>query len=395
MDTTYQLIFIGSKNSFINEIKTIFLFHTNELGVKEESITFIDESNFKDVYIGNAPTFCLYFGDASGNFANQDILKTVLKDATLTLPIVDSLTNFSNCIPLELQNINGFQLGSDRDIEQLVSIILEGFSLLRLSRRLFISYKRDESSTVAIQLFEQLEKSGFDVFLDTHSIRPGEVFQEELWHRMADTDVVVLLNTPGFLKSHWTTQELAKANSMSIGILQLIWPTHKQERDAELCIPIQLKENDFGNQKFTDSKSYLIDESINEIVKQVESLRARSLAARQDNIVTEFIKSATKLSVTIDLQPEKFIVMKRDDGKDLVIIPTVGVPQAFTYHQCEELVKRVKSKDVVGTYLLYDHLNIRKKWIEHLAWLDQYLKVKSIKIIEVEDKIIQLKNGSA
>ncbi len=66
---------------------------------------------------------------------------------------------------------------------------------------------------------------------------------------------------------------------------------------------------------------------------------------------------------------------------------------AFTYHQSEELVKRIKSKHVVGTYLLYDHINIREKWLEHLAWLDQYLKVQSIKIFEVEKRITQLKNG--
>jgi hypothetical protein len=393
MNTKYQLIFIGDKNILIDEIKKIFLSHIIELGLKEEFFEFIDHNDFKTTYKANAPAFCLYFGNVNGNYADLDILKILLTKASLILPIVNDLAEFKKYIPHELRKINGFQLSSAEDIERLVSNILEGLSLLRLTRRLFISYKRDESSTVAIQLFEQLEKSGFDVFLDTHSIRPGEVFQDELWHRLADTDVVVLLNTPGFLKSNWATQELAKANSMSIGIVQLIWPKHKEEVDAELSIPLQLSEADFGNLKFSNFKSYLINATIKKIVNEVESLRARSLAARQNNIITEFIKAATKLSVPINLQAEKFIIMERKDGKYIVIIPTVGVPQAFTYHQCEELVKQIKSKDVVGTYLLYDHINIREKWIEHLAWLDQYLKVKTIKIFEVENKIKQLVNA--
>lgn len=385
MTTKYQIIKLGSDNTFYTEVLDTLYHHIEELGLARESILEIDENNFKTEYKGNAPTFCLYFGSNSGTFKNIDLLNILIKDANLILPIASDLKKFSSQIPKELENVNGFELATSNDIEKLVSCILEGLSLLRLSRRLFISYKRDESSTVAIQLFEQLEKKGFDVFLDTHSIRPGEPFQEELWHRMADTDVVVLLNTPGFLNSNWTTQELAKANSMSIGILQIIWPTHKLERDAELSIPLQLSDSDFGNKIFAKSTSYLNPNTISNIISQVESLRARSLASRQDNIITEFIASSNRVGKKADLQSEKFITIKRSDGKELVIIPTVGVPQAFTYNQSEELVARIKSKNVAGAFLLFDHRNIREKWIKHLDWLDNYLPVKTIKIVKAEE----------
>lgn len=385
MTTKYQLIKLGADNPFYKEVLDTLYHHISELGLAKESILEIDENNFKSEYSGNAPTFCLYFGSNSSAFKNLDLLKILIKDANLILPIASDLAKFSSQIPKELENVNGFELATSNDIEKLVSCILEGLSLLRLSRRLFISYKRDESSTVAIQLFEQLEKNGFDVFLDTHSIRPGEPFQEELWHRMADTDVVVLLNTPGFLNSNWTTQELAKANSMSIGILQVIWPAHKLERDAELSIPLQLSDSDFGNKIFKKPTSYLNPVTISNIISQVESLRARSLASRQDNIITEFIASSNRVGKKADLQSEKFITIKRSDGKELVIIPTVGVPQAFTYNQSEELVARIKSKNVAGAYLLFDHRNIREKWIKHLDWLDNYLPVKTIKIVKAEE----------
>lgn len=383
--TKYQIIIIGSDKTFYKEVLDTLYHHIAELGLAKESILEIDENNFKTEYKANAPTFCLYFGSNSGTFKNIDLLNILIKDANLILPVASDLEKFSSRIPKELQNVNGFELATSNDIEKLVSCILEGLSLLRLSRRLFISYKRDESSTVAIQLFEQLEKNGFDVFLDTHSIRPGEPFQEELWHRMADTDVVVLLNTPGFLNSNWTTQELAKANSMSIGILQVIWPSHKLERDAELSIPLQLSDFDFENKIFKNPKSYLTPNAISNIISQVESLRARSLASRQDNIITEFIASSNRVGKKADLQSEKFITMKRSDGKELVIIPTVGVPQAFTYNQSEELVARIKSKNVAGAFLLFDHRNIREKWIKHLEWLDNYLPVKTIKIVKAEE----------
>jgi hypothetical protein len=385
MITKYQLIKLGTENPFHKEVLDTLYHHVSELGLTKESIIEIDDSNFKSKYKANAPAFCLYFGSNSGLFNDINLLEILIKDANLILPIVSDLGKFRSQIPKELENVNGFELATSNDIEKLVSCILEGLSLLRLSRRLFISYKRDESSTVAIQLFEQLEKNGFDVFLDTHSIRPGEPFQDELWHRMADTDVVVLLNTPGFLNSNWTTQELAKANSMSIGILQVIWPSHKLERDAELSIPYQLSDSHFGNKKFRNPTSYLTQEAISSIIQQVESLRARSLASRQDNIITEFIASTNRMGKKAELQPEKFITIKQNNGKELVIIPTVGVPQAFTYNQSEELVTRIKSRNTDAVYLLFDHRNIRERWLKHLDWLDNYLPVKTIKIVKAEE----------
>lgn len=277
------------------------------------------------------------------------------------------------------------------DIEPLISNLMEGLSLLRVTRRLFISYKRTESSMIAIQLFNQFAKRGFDVFLDTHSIRPGDTFQDELWHRLADTDVVVLLNTPRLLESKWTKEELARASSMSIGIFQILWPTQKLERDAKLSLPFQLIWSDFGTAAYTKPR-YLIQNTISKIVSSVESLRARSLAARQTNIVTEFVRISSKHKIPVRVQPTKFIVIKRKDGKELVIIPTIGIPQALTYHQSEELVKKIKSRNVAGTYLLYDHVNIREMWLSHLDWLDTQLRVKSIKIFEASKKIKKLVN---
>jgi len=383
MRTKYQILLIGNENSFISQIKESLNRHTAELGVSGVSLLYIEQANFSE-YKANAPAVCLYFGSNDGMFGDLELLRSLINDATLIIPLVVDLKSFRECTPEELHKVNGYELSNEKDVEPLVSVILEGLGLLRLSRRLFISYKREESSTVAIQLFEQFEKNGFDVFLDTHSVRPGEPFQDELWHRLADTDVVVLLNTPGFVNNHWTMQELAQANAMSVGILQLIWPGHSLELEAKLSIPYPLQDFDFGNNTYANTSAYLAKNTIDQIVSEVESLRARSLASRQDNIITEFIKGATRVGKEANLQPEKFILMNRPDGKELVFIPTVGVPQSFTYNQSEELIKQVKKRDAETIFILYDHINIREKWIKHLSWLDNYLPVKALKIEGIE-----------
>lgn len=380
----YQLAFIGAPNEKWDNIKKIFFERILDLGMQIEHVIILDENNFAAEYMANAPVYCLYFSDSTGNFRNIDILNKLITDASFILPVVDDLDRFKQAIPQVLHSINGFELSSDEKIELLVGAILEGLDLLRSTRRVFISYRRDESSKVAIQLFEALEKNGFDVFLDTHSVKPGESFLEESWHRMADTDIVVLLNTPGFLKSEWTAKELAKANSMMIGILQLIWPTHIEEKEAKLSIPFQLYAGNFANNNFSDSNSYLTPDTIQRIVEQAESLRARSLAARQDNIVTEFISAANKIGVPVTLHPEKIITAIKNGGQHYIMIPTVGIPQSFRYNQAEDVVKKISTAPKPQVYLLYDHINIRNKWLEHLDWLDKHLPIRTVKIIEAE-----------
>lgn len=384
MMSKYQIVFIGNKHLFEKDILDLIYYHLKELGVDKDYVVVIDENNISTEYKENAPLFCLYFGDSAGDFKNIALLDKLIANGSLILPVVDDLRRIETAIPVQLHRINGYELSSKENIEPLVSLILEGLGLLRISRRLFISYKRNESSLVAVQLYEQLEKNGFDVFLDTHSIRPAEPFQDELWHRLADTDVVVLLNTPGFLTSYWTREELAKANAMQIGILQLLWPKHKMEVTAAISIPFQLNDVDFGNGIYSDSKSYLTDNAIKRIVEQAEFLRARSLAARQNNLITEFIKAAKKAGKDADLHPQKFIITKKKGGEDIIVIPTVGVPQAFTYNRSDDLVKALKFSNKPEVFLLYDHIYIRDNWLKHLDWLDNHLPIQGKKIINAE-----------
>jgi TIR domain len=384
VETKYQLVTIGHENSFKERIINTFFERISELGLQRDSVEVIDESDYSSKHENNAPTVALYFGGANSDYPHLAILDDLIHEAAFVLPVVDDINNFNSLVPDQLSKINGFQLKNQFDFDPLVASILEGFSLLRTSRRIFISYRRAESTGVAIQLYEAFERAGFDVFLDTHSVRPGDNFQEELWHRLADTDVVVLLNTPGFCSSKWTTEELAKASGMSIAILQVIWPENKSLDASQLTIPIELTSNDFDNSLYKEANSTLFGPTVPKLVSQVESLRARALAARQDNLTTEFKRIADKLNVLIKLQPQKYITLEVEKAKKKIIIPTIGVPQAFTYNQSDERVKKYITSEEYDVYLLYDHKNIRESWLNHLAWLDDHLPVKSFRIVHAE-----------
>lgn len=220
----YQIaIFAKGADSYAATLKATIRRCISDLGVPTTMLSFLDESSVS-TRDPKSPTVGAFFGLAPHPAPAVAALSELMQDAALIVPIVSALDRFKEFVPTNLWPINGMVIRpEDPGLERIASVLLEGLGLLRKSRRLFISYRRAETQGIAIQLYEQLDANGFDVFLDTHSIRPGEPFQEVLWHRMADTDVVVLLDSPGFLGSQWTEEELAWANSTNLQILQLIW----------------------------------------------------------------------------------------------------------------------------------------------------------------------------
>jgi hypothetical protein len=377
MEYKYQIILLGTITADTDKIIDLFYNKLQELHLQKDFYKTICTSNFHEEYKGNQPTFVLYFGNPSGDFEDLDLIDKMIKDGNIILPIF--YKSFSKEIPKILSNQNGLQY-SEALNEKIANLILEAFGKLRNSRKVFVSYKRDESTSVAIQLYEALEKNNFDVFLDTHSIKQGEPFQDELWHRMTDCDVIILLNTPKFLESEWCEKEIAEASVKQIGVIQLIWPIHNLEKMAEVCIPFPLKDEDFLNNIYNNKDtSKLIDQTVTKIIQHVESIRARNLASRQDNLITEFLNFARKNGKEVNLQPERFITEELGNGKRRIFIPSVGIPQSIDCNQSSELKKEIKEYSVDEVYLIYDDVRIRERWLKHLNYLNEYLDVKTIK----------------
>ena len=208
--TSYQILLSANgAEKRIDVLRDTIQTKLKELGIDVSAVTFFDDGSISS-RDHKAPTVGAFLSLTKNPPARTGIIE-LLQDGLMIVPVVDNLANFNDFVFDELRGINGMDFGAnDPNMERIASVLLEGLNLIRRSRRLFISYKRSDTQAVAIQLYEALDQNGFDVFLDTLSIRPGEAFQEVLWHRLADTDVIVLLDSPGFLSSRWTTKELGE-----------------------------------------------------------------------------------------------------------------------------------------------------------------------------------------
>lgn len=376
MKYKYQLILLGENEELFKKIKIELMNRFDELKLIQDLIKFINKDNIGE-YTGAEPAYVIYSGHKDKlDSQTEKILHNQKLDGNVILPVY--LKSFTDEMPKVLANQNAIQLQDN--IKKISNLILEGFELLRKNRKIFISYKRSESSNVAIQLYEILEQNNFDVFIDTHSIDKGEEFQEELWHRMTDCDVILMLNTKDFLKSDWCKQELDKAHVKRIGIVHLLWPDCDFENFAHLAFSMKLKEKDFDKPLFSDlSKGRLKESKIQDIINLVEGARARNLSSRQDALITDFTQAAHNNNVDVNLQYSRYVSQDLADGKRIIYIPTVGIPQSINCHNSQKLTGKLEKGEIDSIHLIYDDMSIRDYWLEHLDWLNTYLKIQTIK----------------
>lgn len=401
----YQLVILGHEGSLqVNECATRLMTAVghafDKLGVNPKKfLVGLLPGSATDIN-NKMPAVGVFFGFSTSPLLSSTDAKrlaTLLSDGALVIPVVENITGFTAMVTPEVASLNGFSLRDcGADFERLAARILEGFGLLREKRRLFISYRRVELSGLAAQLYEALDAGGFDVFLDTQGgIRPGEPFQEILWHRLADTDVAVLLDTPGFLASRWTEEELARANTSNIQLLQVLWPGQTEGATAAFSSFHPLSNDSFMGPDTLGPAALLKDAVVSEIVDEVEGLRARAFGARHAFLVREFAIEARNEGMQVLTTLERNLVLSAPSGHRVLVMPAIGIPDAERYETLGRLHKR--DLDEGKTYahmpvLLYDQTGIRSRWLQHLRWLnDNIACVRSISIVDAKKWLSDLK----
>lgn len=274
------------------------------------------------------------------------------------VPIVSSAARVSAELPAELRAINAmFHDVADAGLQRVVTAALQCLGLLPAQRRVFVSYRREESADVALQLYEALSARHFDVFLDTHSVSVAADFQAALWHRLCDSDVLVMLDTPGYFTSRWTTAEWGRAIAKHISMLQLVWPGHTPVRESHLATSKKLTETDFSGTRLTPAV-------VADVALELERVRSVSVALRHSNMVGTLRTAVEDLGGSVEgVGQKRSVILKLPSGNSLVAYPVVGVPTSVDVHDCIDL------SDSRVAAVVYDHLGISEEWRRHLEWL--------------------------
>ncbi len=315
-----------------------------------------------------------YFGaDANRDI---DVVEELIKENAPVIPTVKEGGVFNKELPPKLQVFNGLKRrAADTQMAELAAAVLECIGLLRRQRRVFISYRRDESRIAAIQLHDLLAARAFDVFLDTHSIRPGDPFQDVLWHRLCDSDVLLMLETRTFIASKWTRQELGRALSKGIHVFRLVWPDYT---------PSAL--TGFSETKYLENADFLVADgpivgrATDDIILTIERLRSRSIASRYMAITGRLKSEVEKIGAAYGgVGMHRGISIQLTDGCRILAYPIVGIPTAELLNDVERNATGSGSR---GTpILVYDHVGISNQWALHLRWLDE--RINSVRALKV------------
>lgn len=347
---------------------------TSEFGLHTDNEIKIYDANTVSQRNKTSAFTAVYFG--SNPQVDLEAARSIYDDSVPIIPVVSNFELFSEYIPDFLQPINGYCLNSqDPEMKRLANLMMECAGLLREQRRVFVSYRRTESRDAALQIHDILIAKGFDVFLDTHDIRPGEHFQDALWHKLCDSDVLIMLDTPTYFESKWTRQEIGRALAKDIHVLRVVWPNHQPSKMTELAETVYLEGEDLENNigPITLTK-------IDEIAIKLESIRSRSIAARYMSITGRLRAEVEKIGAIYEgVGAHRAIAIRLPDDRKLWVYPVVGVPTAETLNKIAVQAKTNSCKD--APVLVYDDIGFRKTWSDHLEWLNENIRsVRGLKI---------------
>lgn len=325
---------------------------------------------------GRAATVAVYFGGSMQ--VEQDVASRAISSVVPVIPTLPAVGDFGALIPPFLQQSNGLRRrANDPKMLELAVALLECVGLLRRQRRVFVSYRRVESRTAAVQLHDLLSQRGFDVFLDTHDIRPGDPFQDVLWHRLCDSDVMVMLDTPTYFASKWTRQELGRARAKEIHVLRVVWPDFTPTKHTDLAETIYL-----DRAELSGGDGPIVDSVADRIVLAIENLRSRSIASRFMSITGKLRAEVQKIGGEIEgVGAHRAVSLRLPDNTRLWAYPVVGIPSADLLN---DVAEKARVADHSGTpILVYDHIGIRDQWMAHLKWLDENIRtIRAIRVTE-------------
>lgn len=381
MASVYQCLLLGDDGGRQAQLRDALGARLADLGLDRDAIRFLvtDEA---DQISPRAPSMAVFFGSPDQT-RDMPLIARLIDDSSVIVPVVSSLQRVTQELPPQLRHINALEVdGSGQGLERLSGLILEIFRLLRAERRLFISYRRLDAQPFAERIYDALDARGFDVFLDVRSVPPAVDFQSELWHRMSDSDVIILIDTPGFRKSRWTTAELARANATNIQILHLLWPGQQEDAESAFSHFSRLSRGDFWGGILGKGR-WVRRSAIARICNEAEKLRARAIASRYRYLVDNFCDAARDLGLDPSVQPTQWIsIGGLRQGKSLAVVPAVGVPTANRIHEIFGAIEALQNRDI---WVIYDNRGILDTWLEHLDWLDHHLPIRTVRMSRAPD----------
>ena len=345
---TYQLLALGTP---------YYLVELMDILKDMPYISLVDVASIDE----RLPLLILYFGQTPDDKAKTYPLDLERRAKVQeVLPIVQDVSKFDTCIPDTLGSINAFVLTDGKSVPKLKNRILSWFGLLDNTRKIFISYKRTDTTALAHQLFDTLIKKGYIPFLDSYSLEPGVDFQEYLMNEISDADMFILLNSSNYDQSEYTKAELVAASKLGIGILQVVFPDSKNFEEARISSVLQLSD------QLPQDKKYK-QEIVDDIIYNMERFRAQGFRTKR-RILVDGLKSKYDGKTITTLEDGSVSVV---DSKT-VYYPITHVPTSEDLELAYHSMSKLNLPDGAIKKICYYGIHCRCDKRNHMNWLNTF-----------------------
>jgi hypothetical protein len=200
------------------------------------------------------------------------------------LPVVRPGADIFAVLPEVLRPLNA--AAWERDGAAVTGAVARLLGLAETERRLFLSYRRLETSSLALQLRERLSQRSYDVFLDRFSVPPAADFQHCIDVELADKAFVLLLESPSAVGSQWVQHEVAYALSHGLSLLALCLPETVETQqfpsvDEAFRLRLAAEDLEAAADPAGPDARVLCAEALDHVLDEIESRYARQLRRRR------------------------------------------------------------------------------------------------------------------
>jgi hypothetical protein len=324
-----------------------------------------------------AVVFCRKPMDA----AEIEAINACVARGTPIIPVVEDLARFTTVTPDEVSRFNGFQLSDTRDVPELAGLVLELIGLQRAKRKIFISYARADASAIAGQLRLAFMERWYLVFLDSVSIRPGVLFQNNLREELADSDVVVFLDSPNARGRRYVDEELAFAGNAGLGGLQVVWPGLERSREGSLFTMLKLAPNDLETDGLGVTR--LSSAAVRESLRKVAEERTVVQEKREQLVFKSIMAYANREGWdAVSFLGRHIELRRRQDGRLVRLDVALGVPtsgdieRAFTNGEPKPAGEKATQDKTPEGRLVYNPLGITNVQSRHLRFFRKQLQLQ-------------------
>ncbi len=263
-------------------------------------------------------------------------------------------------------------------IGETVPEIFQRAEVTSPSSRVFISYHRADTLNLALQLFDELTHTGFDVFLDRYSIPSGYDFQRRLNQELLDKSMVVLLESKDIQQSEWTRHEINFTVRNRLGLLTVPMPDVDPRTYLSSAARKPLDAADFvaGKADVTGMWGALHDRALPILIGEIKRVHAQSLFKRRERLRTEIVSTLNANGVPLTYSAAgPFRLTQR--SIDHIIGATTRPPEVDDFHDlhssCNRPTQDCAKGVIVGPCATFEpDREKRLQWLEKVTGCETF-----------------------